>query len=136
MFELGSFIVYFTVYGIKRLLKKIDVVVKWDYTPAMAGWSCVEVVSWWKLKEVFLYWSLASNLFKKLQKNIAIEAACSSNEGMHCHNQLLSCITIVYYWMFLFTLYNSVLVSGSFSNYGLLSLLRLMYDSKKSKRSN
>lgn len=36
---------YFTVYGIKRLLKKIDVVVKWDYTPAVAEWSCVEVVS-------------------------------------------------------------------------------------------
>jgi len=37
LFELGSFIFYFTVYGIKRLLKKTDVVVKWDYTPAVAG---------------------------------------------------------------------------------------------------
>jgi hypothetical protein len=36
LFELGSFIFYFTVYGSKRLLKKIDVVLKRDYTPAVA----------------------------------------------------------------------------------------------------
>jgi len=36
LFELGSFIFLFYCYGIKRLLKKIDVVVKWDYAPAVA----------------------------------------------------------------------------------------------------